>query len=170
MIEMEQVKNQDILALIDKIGDHYTSNIANRFVRPSFYKLTLDRREWDNIESMTEKNQTFRYQGYHLDDLYFKILALAKFVAEARKNLQPNIKTFVLAALSGGRGGTSTPQDKILAEMAGNNFPSNLKVLSDLVNELFVKVTQADQSMNPKAPLYTKMPELKAIGSLLVER
>ncbi len=167
---MEQVKNQEILGLLDKIADHYNNNIANRFVRPSFFKLTLDRREWDNIEVITSKSNVYKYQGFHLDDLYFKILSLAKFVSQARLNLQPNIKAFVLTALSGGRSSVPSMQDKILAEMAGNNFPSNLKVLSDLVNELYVKCTQLDTAAHPgKAAVYQKIPELKAIGSLLVE-
>lgn len=163
---MEQVKNQDILGLIDKIADHYNNNIANRFIRPSFYKLTLERRDWDNVEAITTKSTVYKYQGFHLDDLYFKVLSLARFVSQARKNIQPNAKTFALAALGAGR---ATAQDKILAEMAGNNFPSNLKVLSDLVNELFVKTTQIDGQLHGgKTPLYQKMPELKEIGSLLV--
>ena len=166
---MEQVKNQDILVLIDKLAEHYNNNIANRFVRPAFYKLVLDKLEWDTLESITSKNPAYKYQGFHLDELYFKILALAKFVSQARQHLQPNIKALVLAASAGGRPGATSTQDKILAEMAGNNFPSNLKVLSDLINELFIKTTQIDTAMHlGKTPLYQKMPELKEIGVLLV--
>ena len=53
--------------------------------------------------------------------------------------------------------------------MAINNFPANLGVFSDLINELYVKTVQQDKADHPGVrPVYERMPELKEIGRLLI--
>lgn len=159
-----QTKSPEIFKLVDRIGEHYRASLANRFLKPAFYKLNLEHRDWDNIESLTEKNDLNRYQGFHLDDLYAKILSFARFVQQSRQVILGNAKGLAVAGLR-----NPTQQERILAEMAGANFGTNLKVLADLLNELYVVTTQVDQSLsNGKAPLYTRMGELHDIGAMLV--
>jgi hypothetical protein len=53
--------------------------------------------------------------------------------------------------------------------MAINNFPSNLKIFADLLNELYVKLVEIDKNASAgHTPLYAQMPELKDLGQQLV--
>jgi hypothetical protein len=59
--------------------------------------------------------------------------------------------------------------DKVLRDMAVNNFSSNLQVFADLVNELFVKLVDIDKTRaKGRAPLYTQLAEVSNVGRLLV--
>jgi len=53
--------------------------------------------------------------------------------------------------------------------MAVNNFGSNLQLLADLLNELFVCLVELDKAeAKGRRPLYMSIPELKDIGRMLV--
>jgi hypothetical protein len=150
-----------IVRVIENIGEHYRTNISNRFIRPALLQLPLDNQSWDLIEILTEKVEQFRYQGFHLDELYRQIAAAGRFVALARRELAPGIR----ARLSGGSSGP----DKVLRDMAVNNFASNLQVFADLVNELFIRLVELDKAdAKGRRPAYLSMPELQDIGRMLV--
>ena len=103
----------------------------------------------------------FRYHGFHLDDLYRQIAACARLTEAARNNMIPSLRS-KLSAIPGGH-------DKILREMAANNFASNLQVFADLLNELYVILVDFDQKtcVNGQV-IYTQIPELLGIGRHLV--
>lgn len=158
-----QIRDSEIIRLIEQIGDHYKSNIANRHIRPALLHLPLDNQSWDLIETLTEKSEQYRYQGFHLDELYRQIAAMARFIGLARKELVPTLRVRLNAT------GRIPDSDKVLRDMAINNFTSNLKIMSDLLNELFVKLVEIDKEASAgHAPLYTQMPELKDLGHQLV--
>jgi hypothetical protein len=116
---------------------------------------------WDQIEVLTEKIEQYRYQGFHLDDLYRQIAAAARFVAFTRRELVP--------ALRNRLGGGSSGPDKVLRDMAVNNFGSNLQLFADLLNELYVNLVELDKADSKgHMPLYMQMPELSDIGRQLV--
>jgi len=152
-----QIQDASIIGLVEQIGEHYRVNISNRFIRPALLQLTFDKQSLDLVETLTEKlpNQTV-----HLDELYREIAAAANFISVVRGEL-PNIKRRVIHA-------DPASPEKVLREMAINNFASNLQVFANLVNELYNKLMDADKA-NAKgsAPLYTKMAELANIGHLL---
>jgi hypothetical protein len=153
-----QVSDAGITRLIERIGEHYRSNISNRYIRPALLQLPFDNQSWDLMEDLTEKPPT---QAIHLDELYREIVAAAHFIAIVRRDL-PSIRSRVT------RADPSSP-DKVLREMAVNNFASNLQVFADLVNELFIKLVELDKaSAKGHMPLHVKMPELANIGRLLV--
>ena len=153
-----QISDAAIIRLIERIGEHYRSNISNRYIRPALLQLPFDNQSWDLMEDLTEKPPT---QALHLDELYREIVAAAHFVAVVRRDL-PSIRSRV------SRSDPSSP-DKVLREMAVNNFASNLQVFADLVNELFVKLVELDKShAKGHMPLHAKMPELSNLGRLLV--
>ena len=160
------LKNPEIFASVEKIADHYRANIANRFTRRALTTLTLDSSTWTLIETFTERLEDYRYQGYHLDDLYMQILAMARFIFQARKQIVPNL---------GFLAGTGSPDrvsesDRVLRDMAVNNFASNLKVLADKVNELYVRVAAQDKELSgAKPPVHSRIADLKEIGRYLVE-
>ena len=155
------VRDAQIMRLIERIGEHYRLNISNRFIRPTLLQLPMEKQAWDLIETLTEKIEQYRYQGFHLDELYRQIIAAARFVAVTRRDLVPTLRN----RLSGGVAGP----DRVLREMAVNNFGSNLQVFADLVNELYVCLVELDKSeAKGKRPLYMSVPELNEVGRLLI--
>jgi len=158
---LDRIQDAGIVRLVERIGDHYRTNISNRFLRPALLQLQLDKMAWDQIEVLTEKVELFRYQGFHFDELYRQIVASARFVDIARRDMIPSIRSRV--------GSGSSGPDRVLRDMAINNFASNLQLFSDLVNELFVTLVKLDQlAAKGRQPLYKQLPELNDIGRLLV--
>jgi hypothetical protein len=156
-----QIRDAQVIRLIEHIGEHYRTNISNRFIRPALLQLPLDKMTWDQIEILTEKIEQFRYQGFHLDELYSQIFAAARFVALTRRELVPGLRN----RLSGGSSGP----DKVLRDMAVNNFASNLQLFADLVNELYITLVEIDKANSQgRRPLYLSIIELQDIGRLLV--
>jgi hypothetical protein len=65
--------------------------------------------------------------------------------------------------------GASSGPDRVLRDMAVNNFSSNLQLFADLVNELYIKLVELDKiDAKGRRPLYLNMPELQDIGRMLV--
>jgi len=155
------VRDAQIIRLVERIGEHYRTNISNRFIRPTLLTLPLEKQSWDLIETLTEKIEQYRYQGFHLDELYRQIIAAARFVSVTRRDLSGNLRN----RLSGGGAGP----DRVLREMAVNNFSSNLQVFADLVNELYVCLVELDkESAKGHRPQYMSIPELSDVGRMLV--
>jgi hypothetical protein len=157
-----QVRDAQVIRLIERISEHYRTNISNRYIRPALLQLPLEKQSWDLIEILTEKFEQYRYQGFHLDELYRQIAAAARFVALTRRELVPTLRN----RLSGG--GSAGP-DRVLRDMAVNNFGSNLQLFADLLNELYVNLVELDKADSKgHMPLYLQMPELSDIGRQLV--
>jgi len=156
---LDRIKDPHIVRLIEQIGEHYRTNISNRFLRPVLLQLQVDKNTWDQIEVLTEKIELYRYQGFHLDELYRQIAACARFVEVARNRTDMKSKA---SAMDG--------PDKILRQMAASNFAYNLKVFADLLNELFINLAEMDRQDvgNTRPPVYSQMHELYNIGRLLV--
>ena len=155
------VTDANVVRLVERIGDHYRTNISNRFIRPALLQLPLEKQSWDLIEVLTEKIEQYRYQGFHLDELYRQIIAGARFVSITRRELVPSLRTRF--------SGSGSSSDKVLRDMAVNNFGSNIKLFADLLNELFVCLVEIDKNQaKGRRPLYTSIPELQDIGRMLV--
>jgi hypothetical protein len=161
-----QTKDEQIMNLIDTIGQHYRQNLGNRYVRNSFSILPLDARDWDLIESVTEKANYYQHQGYHFDELYERVLALGRFVYHARRELKPQLR----ARLGlGSQGPAPVGNERLLRDMAVNNFGANLSILADMVNELYTLVVSLDnKSARGRKPVHESYGELSQIGSYLV--
>ena len=153
------VRDAQVIRLVERIGEHYRTNISNRFIRPALLQLPIEKQSWDQIEALTEKIEQYRYQGFHMDELYRQIMAAARFVAVVRRDLIHNLRN----RLSGSYG-----SDKVLRDMAVSNFTSNLQVFADLVNELFICLVDIDKaSSKGRRPVYMSLPELQDVGRLL---
>jgi hypothetical protein len=156
-----QVKDPDIYRIVEKIGDHYTNNVANRFIRKALVVLELAQAEWDRLENLTTKTDYYKQQGFTFDELYEMVLAAAHFIHEARVKMVPNIRGMLAHG--------STDQERVLRDMAAQNFGVNLAILSDLINELYMRTTALDKTAHEKKrPVYERIPELKDLGKLLV--
>ncbi len=156
-----QIKDPDIFRIVEKIGDHFTNNVSNRFIRKALVVLELSQAEWDRLENLTSKTDYYKQQGFTFDELYEMVLAAAHFLHQARQKLLPNIRGMLAHG--------STEQDRVLRDMAAQNFGVNLAIFSDLVNELYMKTTALDKTMHEKKrPVYERIPELKEMGKFLV--
>ena len=159
---MELVKDAYILRQIERISEHYRANISNQFIRPALLQLSLDKTIWDQVETLTEKIDQFRYQGFHFDELYRLIAASAKFVNATRTDIAPTLRHRL------GSGDTA-PGDKVLRNMAINNFAFNLQIFADLLYDLYVKLAELDvESSKGRKPIYKQLPELADIGKQLI--
>ncbi|MDR2731508.1 MAG: hypothetical protein LBB81_11505 [Treponema sp.] len=160
---MERIKDLTVVNIIEKLSDHYRTNISNRFLRPILLQLQIDKNTWDQVEELTEKMELSRYHGFHLDDLYHQIAACAHLVQAARHGMVPNLRNRLGPGPSGA--------DKVLREMAANNFASNLQVFADMLHELFLILINLDkEASRGNPPVYTQIPELSSIDRELSGR
>jgi hypothetical protein len=166
---MSSLRNEEIFKIVEKIRDHYHTNLNNRYVRKALLLMKVPRGTWDAIARLTEKTDFYKIQGYPYKDLYEQIHAAATFVHHAKLEVAPRLRELL-------SGGTETVfsrekggEDKVLLEMAINNFPANLGVFSDMIDSLYVKTVEQDKADHPNVrPVYERMPELKEIGRLLI--
>jgi hypothetical protein len=155
------VKDPDIFRIAEKIGDHFLNNVSNRFIRKALLVLDLQQAEWDRLENLTAKSEYYKQQGFQFDELYEMVLAAAHFIYQARIKMVPNIRGML------GAGGTD--KERVLRDMAAQNFPMNLEILADLINELYLKTMSLDKAAHDKKrPVFERNPELKDLGKLLV--
>ena len=159
------VKDPEIIKLIQELGEHYRNNINNKYVKKAYLNLTLDMGDFNRIESFTEEaNYAVSYE-YGFNELYERILSLARFVHDVKSNILPNLR-----GLAGSAEGPQADKEKILRDIALNNFPANLGILSDMVHQLFIKIFELDKRENGEStPFFNKNPDLKEIGQLLIE-
>jgi hypothetical protein len=156
-----QIRDAQITRIVEHIGEHYRSNISSRFIRPALLQLPLEKQSWDLIEDLTEKADEYRYQGFLLDELYRQIAAAARFVSLTRREVVPGLRNRIT--------GVSSGPDKVLRDMAVNNFASNLQVMADLLNELYVKLVELDKAeAKGHRPAYLSIPELQDMGQMLI--
>ena len=154
------VNDAQVIRLVERIGEHYRKNISSRFVRPALLTLSLEKQSWDLIEALTEKVDQYRYQGFHIDELYRQIAAAARFVALARRDLAPAIRNRVP---------DESGPDRVFRDMAVSTFGSNLQVFADLVNELYNCLMEIDRdTAKGRRPVYMSIPELNDIKPMLV--
>jgi hypothetical protein len=157
------IKDPDIFRIVEKIGDHFLNNISNRFIRKALVVIEMPQAEWDRLENLTSKSSYYKQQGFQFDELYEMVIAAAHFIYQARTKMVPNLKTILAQG--------STEQEKVLREMAAQNFPVNLSILCDLINELYQKAAGLDKAAHVKnRPVYERIPELKELGKYLVNQ
>lgn len=152
---------------IEKVADHFNTNIATRFIRPLLAGILADSDLSRRIADLTENTDMLSSQGVHIDELYSQIHAMARFIYLVRSEILPNIRI-----LSGGGsgGGRSGDMNHVYREMAMNNFGANLKILSDYLNELYLKTVNFDKAKaGTGKPVYRTVPGLEEIGRYLVD-
>jgi hypothetical protein len=152
------VKSGAVFGLIDRISEHYTQNVSNQHIRKAFANLPISNMTWELIDDLTSKKSFRRAQGYSYQELYERIHAAASFVATLRRHLVPNLRDLVSRAPAG---------QEVVVKMVVANFPTNLSILADLLNDLYLKTTALDREENDP-PYYERRPEMGQIGQLLI--
>ena len=149
------------MRLIERIGEHYTTNISNRFIRPALLQMSLDKMTWTQIETLTEKFEQFRYQGIQLDELYRQVASAAKFVACARREVAPSLRQRLSNERTAG-------SDRVLKDMVVNAFSTNLTLLAEMLGELYERIKELDVvGTKNERPLYQQSSEFSAIKDML---
>jgi len=158
-----QVRSPELFQKLEKMAAHYKNNVASTYMKAELAGLTLSRRDWDEVELITARQEVFRHQGYHLDELYLKLLSLSRFIHQARTHLAPGLKTKVANHLA-----SRPAQERLMADMAVANFLPNLAVLSEMVLDLYQLATREDASQNQgKTKFLASVPEAREIEALL---
>lgn len=158
-----QIRSPELFLKLEKLAAHYTNNVASQHIKSEFSLMTLSQRDWDEVELITARQEIFRQQGYHLDELYTKLLALARFVRQGRTILAPRMRTLVANRYAG-----RPASEKLMADMATANFLPNLAVLADMVLDLFNLVKREDAAQNHgRNKALASVPEAKDIENLL---
>lgn len=158
-----QVRSPELFQKLEKMAVHYKTNVASTFLKADIATLTLTRRDWDEVDLITARQEVFRHQGYHLDELYWKLLSLARFINQARNHLAPGLKAKVASRL-----GSRPASEKLMAEMAAANFLPNLGMLRDMVLDLYQLAVREDSAQNDGKPRsLASVPEAKEIENLL---
>jgi hypothetical protein len=164
------VRDEQLFKVVEKLQTHYQNNLNNRYIRKALLVMKVPTGTWNALGRLTEKSDFYKIQGYQYKELYEQIYAAANFVYHARTEVLPRLKSL----LSGGtetvfsRQKAEEPKDRVLLEMAINNFPANLGVFADLVNEMYVRAVALDREEHPKQkPVFEHLPELKELGKLL---
>ena len=149
-----------VIKLVERIGEHYRSNITNPFIRPALHQAPVEKQTWDLIEALTVKVEQYEDQVFHLDELYRQIVAAAQLVSVLRNDVAPKLRHRLPKEYPS--------SDRVFQEMAVNNFNSNLKIFADLLNELFNFLVEMDKThLKNRHPLYPTIPELQDVGRLL---
>jgi hypothetical protein len=162
------IKEPDIYKIVEKIRDHYQNNINNRFVHKALLILELRQSEWNRLDGLATKSDYYKTQGFQFDELYEVVLAAAHFIYQARQKLIPNLQALVQSARAAHKREEPTDPDMILRDMAVHNFPANLGILTELINELYMRTASQDRlAHGKKPPIYEKIPDLKELGRYL---
>jgi len=147
--------------MIERIGLHYKTNIANRFLRPALLHASMEKEKWNLLELLTEKAEQYQSHGFDLEEIYRQIAAAAEFVSVIRQDVAPVLRNRLPSAPAG--------QDKVFREMAVHNFGSNLQIFADLLSDLYVSLVEMDKAnAKGRRPIYTTIPELEDVGRLLI--
>ncbi len=125
------VDDRIIGEIIVKIGRYYNENIATRFLRPLFGQILSDIDLSRRIVDLTEHSEDFVLQGFHLDDLYYDIMAMGRFIYLAKRDILPNIYSLTEENTK-----TATA-DRVYRNMAFSNLGPNLNILASMVLELY---------------------------------
>ena len=133
------VDDRIIAEIVVRIGRHYNENIATRFLRPLFAQILSNIDLSRHIVDLTEHSEDFVLQGFHLDDLYYDIIALSRFIYLVRRDVLPNINSITEANTK------MATADKVYRNMAFSNLGPNVDILASLVLELYHATLQYDK-------------------------
>lgn len=133
------VDDRIIAEIIVRIGRHYNENIATRFLRPVFAQILSDIDLSRHIVDLTEHSEDFVLQGFHLDDLYYDILSMVRFVYLVRRDILPNLSSLTEANTK------MATADKVYRNMAFSNLGPNVDILASLVLELYHAALEYDK-------------------------
>lgn len=156
------VDDRVIAEIVVRIGKHYSENIATRFLRPLFAQILSDTELSRRIVDLTEHSEDFVIRGFHLDDLYYNIIALARFIYLVKRDVLPNITSLAESSMK------EASADVVYRTMAFSNLEPNLSLLASLLLDLYHTALEYDKKMaKGRKTVASRIPHLSEIERLL---
>jgi len=157
------VDDKGIQEIIMRISKHYNANIATRFLRPLFAKILSDTDLARHIVNLTEHSDEVILQGIHIDDLYYDIIAMARFIYLVKRDILSNIYSLTAEDVR------TSSSDRVYRNMAFSNLEPNIDWLAGMVQELYDATLAYDKLLTKKTgkTVASKIKELSEIGRLL---
>ncbi|MGP1454540.1 MAG: hypothetical protein ACTTJ7_02095 [Treponema sp.] len=157
------VDDKSIQEIIMRISKHYNANIATRFLRPLFARILSDTDLARHIVNLTEHSDDVILQGVHIDDLYYDIIAMARFIFLVKRDILSNIYSLTEESVK-----TST-SDRVYRNMAFSNLEPNIDWLAGMVQELYDATLAYDKRCTKKTgkTVASKIKDLSEISRLL---
>ena len=155
------VQDYEINTQIDRIADHVDTILNNVFIRKALTRIVLSHEYQAGMDILLSRSEAYKINGYLFDEIYRGVLGLAIWSYRARTEVLPDLKYHL--------SGESMPEmDRIREQMALENLKSNLNILADAINNLYVKTVSADKASHKrKPPVYQRLKELENLGQLL---
>ena len=155
------VQDYEVNTQIDRIADHVDTILNNEFIRKSLSRIEIALEYRSGMDILLSRSENYKVNGYLFDELYRGILGLAMWSYRARTEMMPEMK-YQLS-------GDSIPEmDRIREQMALENLKSNLDILVDELNNLYIRVVALDKgSHRKKSPVFKRMKELENLGMFL---
>ncbi len=153
--------NYEIDRQIETVADRYDIIMSNSFLRKSLAKIVIPHEFQNGKDILLSRSENYRLNGYMFNELYRGILGMAMWVYRARTEVLPELKYHL-------SDGNISPSDRVREQMALENINSNLGILTDELNNLYVHTVEADKASHKlKPPVYQRTPELENLGQLL---
>jgi hypothetical protein len=155
------VQDYEINTQIDKLASHVETMLNNEFIHKALSRIVISHEYQSGMDILLSHSDAYKINGYLFDELYRGIVGLAMWSYKARTEMLPELKYHL--------SDESKPQtDRIREQMALENLKSNLAILSDEINNLYLKTVAADKASHVrKPPVYKRMKELESLGQLL---
>lgn len=155
------VQDYEINTQIDRIADHVDTILNNTFIRKALTRIVISHEYQAGMDILLSRSEAYKINGYLFDEIYRGVLGLAIWSYRARTEVLPDLKYHL--------SGESMPEmDRIREQMALENLKSNLNILADAINNLYVKTVSADKDSHKlKPPVYQRLKELENLGQLL---
>lgn len=158
------VDDRVIAEIVVRIGKHYSDNIATRFLRPLFAQILSNAELSRHILELTEYAEDFVVRGFHIDDLYYDIIALARFIYLVRRDVLPNITSLAESNVN------VTSADAVYHTMAFSNLGPNINLLSSMLLELYHTTLAYDKKISGRRKtVASRIADLSEVERLLMQ-
>lgn len=155
------VQNYDINQQIDKLADQHDIILNNASIRKAMSRISIPHEYQSGMDILMSRSEAYKVNGYLFDELYRGIMGLAMWSYRARTEVLPELKYHLT-------GNHKSEMERLKEQMALENMGSNLAILTDEINNLYILTVEADKaSHSKKPPVYTRMKELAGIGQYL---
>lgn len=155
------INDGQMLNKMEKMKESLNTLLSIRFVRNAYEHIDLAYTTRSITDSLIRQETMLRSHGYMFSEIYDIILAMAKLIHKFKTEIVPNAKTLLSAD-------PRNAAEKLKEQMAAENLGSNVDVLCDDIQALYIYTVQLDKDSHfKKPPVFERTPELKEIGLYL---
>lgn len=155
------VQDYEINTQIDMIMNHVDIILKNAFIKKSLSGIVISHEFQSGMDVLLSRSENYKVNGYLFDEIYRGILGLAMWSYRARTEMLPELKYHL-------SGETKSEIDRLREQMALDNLKSNLDILADHINNLYIKTVTLDKASHKrKPPVYKRIEELGNLGQYL---